>query len=181
MCGRAGQRVMSHGLGSAPALSVPPNALSAESAAQPRAFLLASREFEDKEVFCRNRVPQGSVWEPCTHQGQGVFSQSLCPPPWDHGCCKQGTRTLCCTHRAQNSPGETFANPALFLDILHQSLHQQTSQPCLPLVFSFLGSWAVQSPMVSACWHLTRSHCALVGRVLGCSRVVTFHGRVQQG
>lgn len=47
---------------------------------------------------------------------------------------------------------------------------------------SLLGSWAMQSPMVSACWYLTKSHCALVvDRVLGCSRAVTFHGRIQAG
>lgn len=136
---------------------------SDEAVAQPRAFLLASREHADRvppEVF-GSPVPT-RAWE-CS-----LRISALLP----HGCWKQGARTLCCTHRPQNSQGETSANPALSLSVLHQSLHQQASQPCQPLAFlPLLGSWAVGSPMGSASWYLTTSHRALVGdRVLGCAR-----------
>lgn len=127
---------MSQGLGSDPALSVPLNALSSLKSLQLSQGLFSwhPESSQTKKCSAETGFHGGSVWGPRIHKGQGVLRISAL---LSHGCCKQGTGTLCCTHRPQNSQEETFANPALCLGILRQSFHQQTSQPCLPRVFPF--------------------------------------------
>lgn len=132
-------------------------------------------------MFCRTRVPHGSIWKPHIHYGQRIFSQSFCPPvPW---LLKTGYKDSVLYSRAPEQPRGNICQPGLMP--WHPLPEPSPADfPAMPpaLGISHLGSWAVQSPMVSVCWHLTKSHCALVvDRVPGCSRVVTFHGRVQAG
>lgn len=122
-------------LGCAPALSVPLSTLSSVTCLQ-RSQGLCSWHLESLQT--KKRSAETGFYAEVSGNPVSTRAREYSlrvSALLSHGCCKRGTRTLCCTHRPQNSQGETFANQALCLGILHQSLHQQTSQPRLPLIF----------------------------------------------
>lgn len=81
MCGRAGQGVVSQGLGSALALSIPLNTLSSLTSLQLSSSGI--QRVRRQRGVLQKQGSTGSLWEPHIHQGQGVLSQNLCPPvPW---------------------------------------------------------------------------------------------------
>lgn len=112
MCGRAGQGVVSQGLGSAPALSIPLNPLfSDESAAQLFWHPESSQTKRCSAEIGFHREAFGNPISTRARECSLRTSALLC-----RGCCKQGTGTLCYTRDPRTAQGkQTFANPALCL------------------------------------------------------------------
>lgn len=110
MCGGAGQGVVSQGLGSAPALSIPLNTLSSLTAQ----FFWHPESSQTKRCSAKTGFHGEVFGNPISTRARECSlrtSALLC-----RGCCKQGTRTLCYTQGPRTAQGkQTFANPALCL------------------------------------------------------------------
>lgn len=134
MCGGAGQGVVSQGLGSAPALSIPLNTLSSLTSLQLSSSGI-QRVRRQRGVLQKQGSTGKSLGTPYPPGPGSALSEPL---PSCAVAAVSRVQEPCVTPKAQNSPGETnICQRSLMPWLLHQSLHQQTSQPCLPLVFAF--------------------------------------------
>lgn len=115
MCDRAGQGVVSQGLGSAPALSIPLNTLSSLMSLQLSLGLFWHPESSQTKRYSAETGFHGEVFgnpistraRECSLRNSALLS---------HSCCKQGTGTLCYIQGPRTAQGkQTFANPALCL------------------------------------------------------------------
>lgn len=148
MCDRAKQGVVSQELGSAPALSIPLNSLSSLMSLQLSLGLFWHPESSQTKRYSAETGFHGEVFgnpisiraRECSLRTSALLS---------NGCCKQGTGTLCYTQGPRTAQRkQTFANPALCLGSSTRALTSRL--PALPLLgVSCLGSWAVQSPVLS--------------------------------
>lgn len=149
MCGRAGQGVVSQGLGSAPALSIPLNTLSSLMSLHAAQLFWYPESSQTKRCSAETGFHGEVFGNPISTRARECSlrtSALLC-----RGCCKQGTGTLCYTQGPEQPRGNKHL-PTQPYALAPPPEPSPADFPAMPaLGVCLLGSWAVQSPVLSVC------------------------------
>lgn len=147
MCGRAGQGVVSQGLGSAPALSIPLNPLfSEESAAQLFWHPESSQTKRCSAETGFHVKPLGTPYPP------GPRSALSEPLPSCAVAAVSRVQEPCVTPETPEQPRGNKHLPTQPYALAPPPEPSPADFPAMPaLGVCLLGSWAVQSPVLSVC------------------------------